>query len=181
MKRHVLFLQGGGNGAHEEDSKLVASLQKELGADYEVEYPRMHEDAPDYEDWKVQISKEISGLHDEMILVGHSIGGYILIKYLSEEGSPNKAIIGICIIAAPFPGGDENWQFEGFSLPENFGAKLPADAKIYFYHSRDDQSVPFAHVALYSKELPMATVRETIGGHQLNNDLSVVAKDIRAF
>jgi predicted alpha/beta hydrolase family esterase len=182
MKKQVLFIQGAGAGAHEEDSKLVASLQKALGVDYEVWYPEVpNEDDPDKDVWMSQIEDEIAASDDQIILVGHSVGGYILIKYLSEGGPAKKPITGLFIIAAPFPGGDENWQIEGFSLPENFGAKLPAEAKIFLYHSPDDQTVPFAHLALYAKALPKAIVRQTSGGHQLNNDLSIVANDIKTL
>jgi predicted alpha/beta hydrolase family esterase len=180
VKSQILFIQGGGAGAHEADNRLVASLQRVLGADYEVSYPKMpNEDAPSYVEWAVQIDKEIASLDGELVLVGHSVGGYILIKYLCEKGVTDKQITGVHIIAAPFPGGDENWQFEGFSLPDNFGTRLPTESKIYLYHSRDDETVPFAHLTLYGKAIPRAVVRETSGGHQLNDDSSLVAKDIQ--
>ncbi len=31
MKKHVLFIHGGGEGAYAEDRKMVASLRDELG------------------------------------------------------------------------------------------------------------------------------------------------------
>jgi uncharacterized protein len=180
VKKQVVFIQGGGAGAYEADGKLLASLRRALRANYEVKYPKMpNEDQPDYDSWGLQINKELAALDGEIILVGHSVGGYILIKYLTEGNVPKKQIIGICLIAAPYPGGDENWQFEGFSLSEDFGTKLPKDAKVFLYHSPDDQIVPFTHMALYAKKLTQATVRQTSGGHQLNNDLSIVAKDLK--
>jgi hypothetical protein len=40
VRRQVLFIQGGGESAHDEwDNKLVESLGRELGADYEIRYP----------------------------------------------------------------------------------------------------------------------------------------------
>ncbi len=43
--RQVLFIQGGGAGAHDErDGKLVESLRRELGGRYEVRQPRMPEE-----------------------------------------------------------------------------------------------------------------------------------------
>jgi hypothetical protein len=52
MTNHVLFVQGGGEGAHDKwDSKIVESLVRELGPDYAVRYPRMpHEADPHYAD-----------------------------------------------------------------------------------------------------------------------------------
>jgi hypothetical protein len=48
------------------------------------------------------------------------------------------------------------------------------------YHGRQDETVPFAHVALYAKALPQAVVRHLDGrNHQLNDDLSEVAADIQ--
>ena len=38
-KKQVLFIQGGGEGGYEADAKLAASLQKGLGAAYNVRYP----------------------------------------------------------------------------------------------------------------------------------------------
>ena len=54
MKKHVLFIHGGGGeGAYEEDGILVASLQNALGATYEVRYPKMPlEESAEYADWK---------------------------------------------------------------------------------------------------------------------------------
>ena len=48
------------------------------------------------------------------------------------------------------------------------------------YHGRDDDTAPLAHVELYTRALPSAHVRRLANrDHQLNNDLSEVANDIR--
>ena len=42
MRQQVMFIQGGGEGTHDEwDDKLVDSLARELGEGFEVRYPRM--------------------------------------------------------------------------------------------------------------------------------------------
>ena len=41
MSTCVLFIQGGGKGAHAEDTFLADSLKRALGPDYDVRYPRM--------------------------------------------------------------------------------------------------------------------------------------------
>ena len=89
MKRQILFVQGGGEGAHDEwDNKLVDSLRRELGPGYEVRYPRMPNEAdPIYAQWKAALADEIAALDDGAILVGHSLGGTILINALADAAA----------------------------------------------------------------------------------------------
>ncbi len=72
------------------------------------------------------------------------------------------------------------YDVDDLKLPRGIVAKLSKIPRIFFYHSRDDKIVPFAHLALHAARLPRATIRELDGrGHQLGNDLSDVAADIR--
>lgn len=178
LKKQVLFIHGAGEGAYEIDEKLVTSLRDALGAEYDVLYPRMPgEENGGSKAWIAQISNELAALGGKIILVGHSVGGSILLKYLSEE-NVKKPIVGIFLIATPYFGA-EDWQVDEVTLHEGFGSQLPQGAPIFLYHSRDDEWVPFAHLAMYAKQLPQATIREFDGrGHQFNNDLSEVASDI---
>jgi serine hydrolase len=181
MKKQVLFIQGAGEGAYEEDEKLAASLQGALGTEYDVIYPKMpEEENSGYEAWKAQISKEIAPLVGKAILVGHSVGSSMLLKYLSEE-NVETSIAGIFLIAAPY-WGTGGWQVDEFTLDEGHASKFLQDLPIFFYHSRDDDLVPFAHLAMHAEKFPGATIREFDGrGHQFNNDLSEVATDIKSL
>jgi predicted alpha/beta hydrolase family esterase len=175
----VVFIQGAGVGAHDEDALLAASLGRHLGDDFSVEYPRMpDEDEPDDERWHQAIGESIDRASGSVVLVGHSIGGYLLLTYLASTriGIPVAAI---CIIAAPFPGGDPAWTFEGFGLPDHLADRLPNAAAVLLYAGEDDDIVPFAHRSLYAAAIPGATTRTTSGGHQLGEDLRMVADDIR--
>jgi predicted alpha/beta hydrolase family esterase len=179
MKKRVLFIHGGGEGAYEKDRKLAASLQVALGAAYDVRCPKMpDEDRPVYKAWKARIARELDTLEGEVILVGHSLGGSILLKYLSE-GEVEKLVAGLFLVATPYWGA-EDWEVDEYALREDFAAsKIPKEMTVFLYHSRDDEVVPFAHAALYAQKLPRATVREFDGrGHQFDDDLSEVARDI---
>jgi predicted alpha/beta hydrolase family esterase len=59
MPQRILFIQGGGEGAHDHwDDKLVESLEQNLGRGYEVRYPYMpKEDDPQYKTWKIAIER----------------------------------------------------------------------------------------------------------------------------
>jgi predicted alpha/beta hydrolase family esterase len=180
VKKQVLFIQGGGAGAHDEwDNKLVDSLRQELGLDYDVRYPRMPEEAdPRYTMWKAVLAEEIAGLEDGAILIGHSVGGTILINAVAET-PPNRRLAGIFLIAAPFvgPGG---WPSEDIKPTANFGARLPPKTPIYLYHGSKDDTAPFAHVDLYERAIPGAIVhRLRDRDHQLNDDLAEVAAGVR--
>lgn len=181
MSKLIIFIQGGGEGGYEADARLVDSLRAALGEMHEIRYPQLLSDEtrPDF-GWPEQIGKEISGTKGEVILTGHSLGASMLLKYLTEH-EVTKEITGIFLIAAPFWSGDEDWV-QGLKLQEDFPDKLLKDVPVFFYHGRDDEEVPFAHLGLYRQNLPRATVREIpSGGHQLNNDLTIVAKDIKSL
>lgn len=182
MRKNVLFIQGGGDDeGYDMDARLVASLQAALGKDYDVKYPKMKSDesAPDYGRLQ-QIGQEIAAIHGEVILAGHSFGASLLLKYLSER-EVNKKIAGLFLMSTPFWSGDEDWK-QGFKLMENFADKLPPTIPVFLYHCRDDEEVPFSHFNIYRQKLTGATFREIAsGGHQLNNDLSLVARDIKAL
>ena len=78
--------------------------------------------------------------------------------------------------------GAEDWEVGQYALRESFASRLPEGLPVFFYHSRDDEWVPFAHLALYAREVPHATLREFDGrGHQLDDDLSEVAHDIEGL
>jgi predicted alpha/beta hydrolase family esterase len=181
MTHQVLFIQGGGaEGTHEEwDDKLVESLGRELGPDYEIRYPRMPNEAyPKYARWSAALKKEFGRLDDGAILVGHSIGGTILISTLVQK-SPDLALNGIFLLAAPFVG-KTGWTSENIEPMSGLGKRLPAQVPVYVYHGSEDRTVPFEHAGLYAKAIPQAVVRRLAGrDHQLNNDMSEVAADIR--
>ena len=182
MKKHVLFIHGAGDGAFEEDGLLVASLQNALGLAYEVHYPNMpEEDSATYADWKAPIERELVRLDGAVILVGHSVGGSVLIKYLSEQHL-DKPISSVFLLATPYWGADEFWKWDEVRLSEDVATKLASIPRIFLYHSRDDEVVPFAHLALYAAKLPQSTVRVfDRRGHQFGNDLAEVAQDIVGF
>jgi predicted alpha/beta hydrolase family esterase len=179
VKRQLLFVQGGGEGVHEDwDNKLVASLRQELGQDYEIHYPRMPgEDDPSYALWKTALESVFGTLRDGAILVGHSVGGTILVKVLAEQLSARE-FGAIFLIAAPFVG-DGGWSVDDLQFPPDVGTRLPKGVPIHFYHGLEDEVAPPSHIDLYAHAVPQARVHRLPGrDHQLNNDLREVAAAI---
>jgi len=179
VKRQLLFVQGGGKGTHDEwDHKLVESLRRELGQGYEILYPRMpNEDDPSYGPWEAALERAFGLLHEGAILVGHSVGGTILVSRLAER-SLARELGGIFLIAAPFVG-TGGWTAGDLELPPDLGARLPEGTPIHLYHGLDDEVAPPSHLELYARAVPQAHVHRLPGrDHQLNNDLREVAAAI---
>jgi len=180
VKRQLLFVQGGGKGTHDEwDSKLVESLRRHLGAEYEILYPRMpDEDDPHLASWKAALEEVFGTLQDGAILVGHSVGGTILLEALTEQSSARK-FGAIFLIAAPFVG-DGGWSSDDLQLPPDLGTRLPEGVPIHFFHGLEDDTAPPAHVELYARAVPQARIHRLPGrDHQLNDDVKEIAAEIR--
>lgn len=176
----VLFVQGGGAGTHDEwDNLLVASLTTALGAGHEVRYPRMpQEDDPSYPRWSAAIRREMDTLDEGAVVVGHSVGGTVLVQTLVER-PPAHRLASIVLIAAPFvgPGG---WPGDDVELPADLGDRLPAGVPVHLFYGDRDATAPPTHARLYADAIPHAQVHLLPGrDHQLNGDLNEVAQVIR--
>jgi len=182
MKRQVLFVQGGGESVHDDwDAKLVESLRSALGANYQIRYPRMPNEAdPSYAKWKTTLEKELAALNDGAILVGHSIGGTMLINALGEQ-RPEREFGAIFLIAAPFVG-EGGWQSDDWKPQRELGGKLPREIPIYLYHGLADETAPPSHAELFAHAIPQAHLCYLPNrDHQLNNDMSEIAAAIKSL
>ena len=122
---------------------------------------------------------ESLGIHPDQ-LVGHSVGGTILINALAEN-RPDRKLSGVFLVAAPFVGAG-GWPSEDITPSPELGARLPEATPIYLYHGSADDTAPFAHIDLYARAIPYALVRRLEGrNHQLDDDLAEVAADVRAL
>ena len=182
MTRQVLFVQGGGEGVHDNwDNKLVASLERELGPGYSILYPRMpNEGDPSYAAWKAALVEEIAGLDDGAIIVGHSIGGTVLVNVLAEV--PTATTLSAVLLVAPPFVGEGGWPSDDVAPMGNAGARLPSATPIYLFQGSDDDTTPAVHLDLYARAIPQAHIRRLEGrDHQLNNDMAEVAAEIRSL
>jgi predicted alpha/beta hydrolase family esterase len=112
VKKQVLFVQGAGQGAHEEDARLVASLGDLLGAGYEIRFPTMpNEDSPDDDVWSARLAEELATMGKGVAVVGHSPGAATLLMFLADK-KPKQTLTGIFLIGAPFLG-EGGWDNKG--------------------------------------------------------------------
>jgi len=149
-----------------------------LGADFNVRYPQMPaEEEPNYAAWAAKLSEELATADSTFMLVGHSLGASLVLRYLALNTVEPKPV-GVFLAAAPFIG-KRGWSGADFELPTQAGAKLQG-TRMFFYQGGADEVVPVAHMSLYEQAFPHATVRLLPArNHQLDDDLSAIAADIR--
>ncbi len=134
-------------------------FDKELGKNFEIIRPRMplQEDAK-YEEWKIWFERYIPLLRDNIILVGGSLGGIFLAKYLSEHKFPKK-ILSTYLICPPF---DDTVLGEdlvgGFKLKNNLSLLEKNSKNLYLMFSKDDDVVPISHAEKYRNKLRNAKI-----------------------
>jgi uncharacterized protein len=112
-----------------------------------------------YLEWKIWFERHFEFLREEVVLIGHSLGGYFLAKYLSEERMPVK-ISALYLLAAPFEnddfGGEDGGDF-AFDT-KNLRRLSEQTGIVYIIHSKDDPIVPYAHAHKYREALPKAKI-----------------------
>lgn len=135
-------------------------LAKKFGRGYEVLMPPMpNASNAKYLEWKIWFGKLVPFLEREVVLIGHSLGAIFLVKYLSEEAFAKK-ILATILVAAPFDEKDIEDSLADFRLKRDLGRLEKQSERLIFFHSRDDEVVPFADFLKYKHALPGAQFRE---------------------
>lgn len=134
------------------------TIDQNLGKDYEVLIARMpSSDNAHFKYWRIYFERIIEVLDNQLILIGHSLGGIFLAKYLSENLLP-KNIKALFLLAAPFEEDTLGESLGDFKLSSDFNLLNKQADTIYILHSEDDEVVPFAdsfkyHAVLDNSEI----------------------------
>lgn len=134
-------------------------LNKELGKKVQIIRPKMPlpENAK-YAEWKIMFERYLPFLRNNIILIGNSLGGIFLAKYLSENKFPKK-ILATYLICPPF----DNTCFDedlvgGFKLKSNLSLLEINSKNTTLMFSRDDDDVPVEHAEKYKNKLPNSRI-----------------------
>lgn len=132
------------------------NLEDSLDNGFEVIYPSFPcKRNAKYLEWKIWLEKFFPFLKDNIILIGHSLGGAFWLRYLTENAFPVK-IAQLHLVAAPLSGDEE---FLGDFTPPKDLSKIAKLAKeIYLYYSQDDPVVSFSNLKEIFSKLPGAEI-----------------------
>ncbi|RKW25224.1 hypothetical protein D8B46_00025 [Candidatus Gracilibacteria bacterium] len=177
MKKQIIFIGGGiakenylsfadyvekieYNPYEQERKKWTDFFAEKLGSDYEfIKIPMPNKYFADYGAWKIMFSKIFPFLKENFCLVGHSLGGTFLIKYLNEN-SFSYLPKNIFLLAPALNDSEEeiNGSFEIKSNFKNFEEKY--SSKTYFLHSKDDFVVSFSDFLEFKNIFPKSNFIE---------------------
>ena len=125
--------------------------------DYEVLLPSMpNGNNAKYNEWSLYFSKIVPFLSQDTILVGHSLGGIFLAKYLAEHAD-SLHFKKVALIAAPFNDETEE-SLASFKLPDDMSNLVNTADEFHLFQSKDDIVVPPSEVERYRAILPNAEV-----------------------
>ena len=129
-------------------------LEKKLGKNFEFIRPRMPlQDNAKYGDWKILFERYVPRLSGKIILIGSSLGGIFLAKYLSENKLPKK-ILSTYLICPPFDGMlSAEDLVGGFKLGSNLSLIEKNSKNLYLLFSANDDIVPVSHTEKISEKV----------------------------
>ncbi len=141
-------------------------LQERLGSEYRVIRPSMpNKQYAQYEPWSIWFEKIMDQIDASVTLVGHSLGGMFLLKYLSEH-QLKCPVEALHTVAAPCSIGGRRKPITEFLVPEDLSNVEKQCGAIHLYHSDDDPTVPIGELDELAKRLSSATIHRLNGyGH----------------
>ncbi len=176
MKSQVLIIHGGSTYPSYEEylsnlknkevklERIKASLdwkdtfQEKIGDEFDVFVPNMpNKTNARYEEWKIWFEKIIDKLDDNLILIGHSLGGTFLAKYLSEDNLSRK-IKALILISAPHDDIGLAEPLAGFNIKTSLENLEKQCSVVYLVWSKDDSVVPKSQIEKYKNELSGAKI-----------------------
>jgi len=157
-------------------------LKEKLGNNFVIIRPNMPlKENARYKEWKIHFERYFPYLKNNIILIGNSLGGMFLARYLSENKFPKK-ILSLYLIASPF---DDNLPTEGlgggFRLKSSLSKIEKQCEAIHLLYSKNDNVVPIYHAKKYKNKLKNAKliVYKSKSGHFIVSKFPEIIKMIK--
>ena len=158
-------------------------LDDKLGKQFQIIKPRMpRQDGATYSEWVIHFERFFPQLKDNLILIGESLGGIFLARYLSENKFPKK-LKSVYLVCPPF---DDSLPGEaltsGFKLKSDLSLLEKNCKKLTLMFSANDDVVPVSQAKKYSAKLKNANIiiYKHINGHFQISEFPEIVKMIRA-
>lgn len=133
-----------------------------------------------YDEWQIWFERHVEFMREDVILVGHSLSGGFLSKWLSENILP-VSIKQLHLVAATFSHESDDYKLSNFrnkSFPGKFFENNIKD--VYIYHSEDDPEVPLLESERYHSMIPNSHFHKLNDrGHFLGEEFPELFENIK--
>lgn len=131
---------------------------------HEVLIPELPDpENPDPEAWTKALVESVRVLTDNDIIIGHSLGGPMALRFLEavEARTTPKACV---LISSPWFIKDD--RFRGFFLSDlDHDVLMWRASRFYVVHAKDDKTIPVEHAQKYAQVFHAALTTPETGGH----------------
>lgn len=158
-------------------------FSKALGDNFHVIRPRMpRQDGATYSEWALHFERHLPLLKGDIILIGESLGGTFLAKYLSEN-KISKKILSVYLVCAPFDGEMPGYDLAGgFNLKSDLSLLEKNTKNLYLIFFEKDEIVKLSHAEKYGAKLKKAKIiiNRRIKGHYKVDNFPEIVKMIKS-
>lgn len=173
MMKHIVFVHSAGvQSVTSGSNPLIRKTKEQIEPMnwHASEYPR---DAGQiYDNWVKVLIKSLGEVpvDEPVILVGHSFGGTVITKYLTENQVAHN-IEKVIMIGSPFFGCDEK-----FNDPQNIiTGELKVAVSLYHIQSKDDDRVSISHQDCWKEAFPeIQLITEESGLHEFHDGIEAL-------
>src|SRR5690606_21029495 len=116
------------------------------------------------------VRRHLAQLDSRDVVIGHSFGATILQWVLPEQAWAPRRVL---LLAMP------DWSPAGWDVEQYVHRGHEPEMEVSLHHCRDDEVVPFDHLALNAARMPSARVIEhPSGGHQFDGLVETISDDV---
>ncbi|GGB01137.1 alpha/beta hydrolase [Macrococcus hajekii] len=172
--KHVLFVHSASEQHRDSGSNPLIRYLKSQLPDIEWHTPDFPRDKGQvYSNWVQVLKEELEHIpvEDELMIIGHSFGGTVVMKYLTEQKERHH-ISKVILIGSPFFGCDEKFSDAENMLSEDAESQLADAILLYHIHSEDDDRVDISHQTCWREHFKkLNTITKQEGQHEFHHGI----------
>lgn len=164
----TVFIIHGFGGSPQENwfPWMKKEIEKEGHRVIVPEFP--NSDEPNLDEWREHMNKYEDSIDEDTVLIGHSLGGMFILRFLENRTKPIKAVFLVATVTGPSDGLDLAPLMTTFTTPPlNLDAIKKNGGEIHLLHGDNDPYIPYKNAEQLSKNLG-ATLEVVNGGGHLN-------------
>lgn len=172
--KHALFVHSASVQSEDGGSNPLIRYLKKNTENIQWHTPTFPRDEGQiYSNWVTVLKDTLKQIpeDEQLIIIGHSFGGSVVMKYLTENEETHQ-IKKVALIGSPYWGCDEKFDDPQNELTGDAENRIDPSIALYHIQSVDDDRVDFSHQACWHNKFPQLNViKKTEGKHEFHNGI----------